>query len=351
MKANILFSTVLMLAISVSVNAQLKVKTNGNVKIGSQSPWPSGGKLEITGINETLEARIFPASANTARLWTINSRYAFAFGIDNNGYGHIYKNIHSPYAIMTFKSNGYFGIGRTPYYKLDVNGSIRVNSTIYSSDRRLKANVTPISNQTSNLFRLNSVSYNLNDAIDKSEKAAQTETMDSTKVISEPLKHDNRIHYGFIAQEVREIYPELVYEDDEGMLGIDYVSFIPLLIEELKQQNKTIEKLSQEVEILKTTSINSFQTDKNNTLGELHQNFPNPFNETTTIKFKLSNSIRSATLYLYDLQGNQVKSYLISQSGEALITIKGSELQPGMYLYSLIADGKLIDTKTMILTD
>jgi hypothetical protein len=201
------------------------------------------------------------------------------------------------------------------------------------------------------LFRLNSVSYNLNDAIDKSEKAAQTETMDSTKVISEPLKHDNRIHYGFIAQEVREIYPELVYEDDEGMLGIDYVSFIPLLIEELKQQNKTIEKLSQEVEILKTTSINSFQTDKNNTLGELHQNFPNPFNETTTIKFKLSNSIRSATLYLYDLQGNQVKSYLISQSGEALITIKGSELQPGMYLYSLIADGKLIDTKTMILTD
>ena len=351
MKTNILFSIILMLAVSISVNAQLKVKTNGNVKIGSQSTWPSGGKLEITGINETLEARIFSASANTARLWTINSRYAFAFGIDNNGYGHIYRNIHSPYAIMTFKSNGYFGIGRTPYYKLDVNGSIRVNSTIYSSDKRLKSNIAPISNQISNLFKLNSVSYNLNDVINKSEKVVQTETMDSTKAISEPVKHDNRIHYGFIAQEVMEIYPELVYEDDEGMLGIDYVSFIPLLIEELKQQNKTIEKLSREVEILKTTSIKSLQANKNNTLGELYQNFPNPFNETTTIKFKLSNSIKSATLYLYDLQGNQIKSYLINQSNESSITIKKSELQSGMYLYSLVADGKFIDTKTMILTD
>jgi hypothetical protein len=252
---------------------------------------------------------------------------------------------------MTFKSNGYFGIGRTPYYKLDVNGSIRVNNTIYSSDKRLKSNIAPISNQISNLFKLNSVSYNLNDVINKSEKVVQTETMDSTKAISEPVKHDNRIHYGFIAQEVMEIYPELVYEDDEGMLGIDYVSFIPLLIEELKQQNKTIEKLSREVEILKTTSIKSLQANKNNTLGELYQNFPNPFNETTTIKFKLSNSIKSATLYLYDLQGNQIKSYLINQSNESSITIKKSELQSGMYLYSLVADGKFIDTKTMILTD
>jgi hypothetical protein len=85
---------VCILGLSLNVHAQLKVKTNGNVKIGSQSPWPSGGKLEITGINETLEARIFPASANIARLWTINSIYAFGFGIDQNGYGHIYKNIN-----------------------------------------------------------------------------------------------------------------------------------------------------------------------------------------------------------------------------------------------------------------
>ncbi len=344
---------VCILGLTLNVHAQLKVKTNGNVKIGAQSPWPSGGKLEITGINETLEARIFPASANIARLWTINSIYGFGFGIDQSGYGHIYRNINSPYAIMTFKSNGYFGIGRTPSYKLDVNGSIRVNSTIYSSDERLKSNITPLSSQTNNLFKLKSVSYNLNVSVLKSSNnVAQTQTMDVSKIISEPEQNDNRLHYGFIAQEVQEIFPELVYEDDEGILGIDYVSFIPLLIEELKQQNKTIENLKEEIETLKLTSnVPTISNFEGSSLGSLYQNYPNPFNESTTIKLKLSENVNKAKLCLYDLRGNQVKYYAVEQRNDVDIVITGSELQPGMYLYSLIADGKLIDTKTLILTE
>lgn len=344
---------VCILGLTLNVHAQLKVKTNGNVKIGSQSTWPSGGKLEITGINETLEARIFPVSANIARLWTINSIYAFGFGVDQNGYGQIYRNLNSPSAIMTFNSNGYFGIGRTPSYKLDVNGSIRVNTTIYSSDERLKSNISPLSDQTNNLFKLKSVSYNLNVPVLKSSNnVAQTQTMDASKIISVPEQNDNRIHYGFIAQEVQEIFPELVYEDDEGILGIDYVSFIPLLIDELKQQNETIENLKDEIKTLKLTSnFSSVSNFEGSLLGSLCQNYPNPFNESTTIKLKLSNNVNTAKLCLYDLRGNQIKSYSVEQRNDVDIVITASELQPGMYLYSLIADGKLIDTKTLILTE
>lgn len=36
--------------------------------------------------------------------------------------------------------------------------------------------------------------------------------------------------------------------------------------------------------------------------------------------------------------------------GEASITIDGGSLNAGMYLYALIADGKVVDTKRMILT-
>ncbi|MFA5300743.1 MAG: tail fiber domain-containing protein [Lutibacter sp.] len=340
------------LVLTLNVYAQLKVKTNGNVKIGSQSPFPSGGKLEITGIDETLEARIFPASENIARLWTINSIYAFGFGIDQNGYGQIYRNVNSPSVIMTFNSSGDFGIGRTPSYKLDVNGSIRVNTTIYTSDERVKSNITPLSNQTNNLFKLKSVSYNLNvPTIKSSDNVAQTQTMDANKIISAPEQMDNRLYYGFIAQEVKEIFPELVYEDDEGMFGIDYVSFIPLLIEELKQQNKTIENLKEEIETLKLCSNVSSLNNENSLLGSLYQNYPNPFNMNTTIKLKLSGKVNSALLYLYNLHGNQVKSYTVEQRNEVDIIIKASELKPGMYLYSLIADGKVIDTKTLILTE
>jgi hypothetical protein len=63
------------------------------------------------------------------------------------------------------------------------------------------------------------------------------------------------------------------------------------------------------------------------------------------------NIVNSATLYLYDLQGKQIKSFIINQRGEGSLTIKGSELQPGIYYYSLVADGKIIDTKQMILTN
>ncbi|HOV83733.1 MAG TPA: hypothetical protein PLE52_02795 [Paludibacteraceae bacterium] len=45
-----------------------------------------------------------------------------------------------------------------------------------------------------------------------------------------------------------------------------------------------------------------------------------------------------------------LKSYSIKEKEKSNITIQGSELNAGMYLYALIADGKVIDTKRMILT-
>jgi len=353
MKTNIRILFVLLTSIIISnnSNAQLKVRTNGTVKIGTESTYPSGGSLEITGINQTLEARIFPASANIARFWTINSVYAFGFGIDQSGYGQIFRNINSPSSIMTFNSNGDFGIGRTPSYKLDVNGSIRVNTTIYTSDSLLKSNINNLKNQASNLDKLRSVSYNLNTSSTTENNEIQTETMNPNKQIGKKVNEAERLHYGFIAQEVKKIYPELVYEDDAGIMGIDYVAFIPLLVEELKNQNKIIEGLKQDITALKESSVNFSSVTKDNSNGELFQNFPNPFNENTTIKFRLLNSVNSATLYLYDLQGSQIKSYSINQRGESSITIKGSELRAGLYFYSLVADGKIIETKQMVLTN
>lgn len=55
--------------------------------------------------------------------------------------------------------------------------------------------------------------------------------------------------------------------------------------------------------------------------------------------------------YIYDLQGLQKKTYNIITKGKSSIIINGFELQPGMYLYTLIADNTVIDTKRMILTE
>ena len=51
------------------------------------------------------------------------------------------------------------------------------------------------------------------------------------------------------------------------------------------------------------------------------------------------------------MQGMQVQSHKISDRGHSALEIQGAVLKPGMYLYTLIADDRAIDTKRMILTD
>lgn len=51
------------------------------------------------------------------------------------------------------------------------------------------------------------------------------------------------------------------------------------------------------------------------------------------------------------MSGNLVKSINISKTGHENILIDGSELHPGMYLYSLIYDDAAVDIKWMVLTE
>lgn len=55
-------------------------------------------------------------------------------------------------------------------------------------------------------------------------------------------------------------------------------------------------------------------------------------------------------MIFYDMSVVQLRSYPISQLGEGPLSINANDLSDGMYLYSLIADGQVIDTKRMILT-
>ena len=50
------------------------------------------------------------------------------------------------------------------------------------------------------------------------------------------------------------------------------------------------------------------------------------------------------------MQGTQLQQYNLTAKGKQEITINGNSFVPGMYLYSLVIDGKEIDTKRMILT-
>ena len=64
----------------------------------------------------------------------------------------------------------------------------------------------------------------------------------------------------------------------------------------------------------------------------------------------LPESVNNVNVIVYNLEGKQLKEMKVSQRGNASVTMQGNELPAGMYIYALIVDGKVIDTKRMILT-
>lgn len=108
--------------------------------------------------------------------------------------------------------------------KLEVNGVVSASAYYYTSDIRLKNNISPIQNSLSKILKLEGIKYNLNN------------------VEGEKL--------GFSAQELQKVFPELVKVGDNGYLSIDGTGLIAPLVEAIKEQQKEIDELKQKIEIL-----------------------------------------------------------------------------------------------------
>ena len=90
--------------------------------------------------------------------------------------------------------------------------------------------------------------------------------------------------------------------------------------------------------------------DNNDPVGfKLYQNNPNPFKEQTVIRFKLADNVQEAAICIFDMTGKTIKKLPIS-SGMESVSVGGYELGEGMFLYSLVVNGKEIDTKRMIIS-
>jgi hypothetical protein len=53
--------------------------------------------------------------------------------------------------------------------------------------------------------------------------------------------------YGVIAQEVQKQFPDLVSLEDDGYLAVDYIQFIPILLQAIKELNAKVETLNQKI--------------------------------------------------------------------------------------------------------
>ncbi len=190
--------------------------------------------------------------------------------------------------------------------------------------------------------------------------------------------------YGFIAQEIEQVFPTLVKESlqpaeklDEEVIGediefkaVDYISLIPVMVAGMQEQHEVIEAQNAELEYLHAelqaikeelaaSAGNNAEgrigagTDvlANDDVAVLYQNDPNPFMDRTVIRYSLPETTQTATMLLFDLQGTQIAKYPLEINPEGKLTLDAGAMKPGMYIYAMIADGKQIDSKRMILTN
>jgi hypothetical protein len=97
-----------------------------------------------------------------------------------------------------------------------------------------------------------------------------------------------------------------------------------------------------------STTNNKLQT-TNISSASLQQNIPNPFNHSTTITYSLPAKFTSAQIIVTDKNGKEIKAINIS-GNKGNVKVDASTLASGAYQYSLYIDGKLNETKQMVLT-
>ncbi len=170
------------------------------------------------------------------------------------------------------------------------------------------------------------------------------------------------VQTGFIAQEVEEAATKSGYsfngvhvpvsKDDNYSISYEKM-VVPLVkaVQELAEQN---EEMKKEIALLKTMvnkeSNTATQTVQVTSAGIL-QNAPNPFKSSTNISYNLPENVLSAEIIISDVQGKSLKRIVLPSTAttKGIIAINGNAMAAGTYQYALYINGRVADSKQMII--
>jgi hypothetical protein len=226
------------------------------------------------------------------------------------------------------------------------------------SDGRFKRDIKSNVAGLDFIKQLNPVSYTLDqNAFDKF-----LSTLGSILAQRAASRTAPRRQVGFIAQEVESVInrSDFVFsgvekpQNERDPYTIRYSEFVVPLVKAVQELSATIDARTKQIARLKD-ALRKYQDDNfvnNNSAsgGSLFQNTPNPFSSTTKISMEVPEAARAASLVIYNLEGKQLQNYEVKDRGTTSLDISGGEFNTGMYLYTLIVDGKVVDTKRLILT-
>ncbi|MBD3386702.1 hypothetical protein GF407_17500 [candidate division KSB1 bacterium] len=231
-------------------NNTVRIATHGTLtEWGSTSTLISGGALGYQNYNELNNppwiagvqgsvydaAASYPSEIRTAAGYFINNRNSSRdFGIYCDGQVRLKGGPQGSDmdGYIAFGANTNASIGKNTalgrLYITHTSGDIDLyannvrfrGSIVHSSDRRFKTDISKLSTAMDAIEQMQSVRY---------------------KWKNRP--GDTNPHYGFIAQDLERVLPEMVHTDKEGYKSVRYMELIPILVNALKEQQKEIDTL------------------------------------------------------------------------------------------------------------
>ncbi len=233
------------------------------------------------------------------------------------------------------------------------------------SDAKFKKNIEPLNGALDKIKKLTTASY----------------TFKRDEYPKLYLPQGQQI--GFLADNMESVFPQFVIKNSlpakinpkthevisqaADLKMVDYISMIPVLTAGIQEQQVQIENkdaqintlnsklanLESRLAALEATSVvqnNRTGNAINETAASLEQNNPNPFTQSTQIRYALPSDFKSAQIIITAPNGNVMKNYSIKSKGLGQLTVNANELAAGIYTYSLLVDGNIVSTKSLVLT-
>ncbi len=271
------------------------------------------------------------------------------------------------------------GLPRFSFYT-----GVRADKLAISSDDNHKSSITNITAALTRLIQIRGVQYtytpisNTISVGDTGQCPTRTngslsgkEADDSAYMASLLNTRDQgEFRYGLRTSDLLTYFPNVVEYDAAGNEYVNYIEMIPVIIAAIRElyiimgtiqgtspdavgENNDDDINRQSGSTPTGDMVHATAQSKHSrsaTQATLYQNVPNPFNSTTMIEYYIPDNAANANIYVFDLTGELLQTYPINAFGKGQVTISGSTLNAGMYVYSLVVNNEIVDTKRMILT-
>lgn len=367
---------------AMNASAQLTVYHNGNVNIGSEQPTsnvslsvgnvaysdttyhvslglhnPASGCYNIGGEGVAYS----PTTRNTGRAFGLRGVAGNCTSGYNFGVLGALQGSQAGAAIFGTTSGKTLGLRVDERYAGYFDGNVKVTGSLQgnvvnSAEVNAKSTQTlrPINSALDGIASANPFMYIVRTQVPGigtgvvPDSATLTGTVAPT---SDPVVSFGKSYYALDVNAVKQSFPALIIKDAQGNEYVNYTQLVPILVQAITELKTELDDLKEAVASSGTRKVNAATNIATNTLdegrGSISQNTPNPFTGQSTVRVSVPDDASDAYIDILTLNGASVKRIPVS-NGLSEVSLSSFEFAPGTYLYTLVVNGKVSETRRMI---